>query len=251
MKVSVSILKEKDNIKDAFNRLEKSKTNYIHLDIMDGSFTNNKSFTINDVIDLKTSKELDVHIMSKNLDKEINDAVKLKPSIITFHYEATKDILKYIKLIKDNNIKVGLAINPKTRVWKIRKYLKYIDLVLVMSVNPGMGGQDFIKSSIRKLKKLSKKKYNYLVSIDGGINAKTIYSDIEKNDFNLNIPRYVDSSEEEQEIGLKALTERMRETDQGIRTGKAELLRMMGQLTFMDDENRADVESLMDVLREV
>ncbi|MBQ1495924.1 MAG: ribulose-phosphate 3-epimerase [Bacilli bacterium] len=174
MKVSVSILKEKDNLKDAFNRLEKSKTNYIHLDIMDGSFTNNKSFTINDVIDLKTSKELDVHIMSKNLDKEINDAVKLKPSIITFHYEATKDILKYIKLIKDNNIKVGLAINPKTRVWKIRKYLKYIDLVLVMSVNPGMGGQDFIKSSIRKVKKLSKKKYNYLVSIDGGINAKTI-----------------------------------------------------------------------------
>ena len=77
------------------------------------------------------------------------------------------------------------------------------------------------------------------------------YSDIEKNDFNLNIPRYVDSSEEEQEIDLKALTERMRETDQGIRTGEAELLRMMGQLTFMDDENRADVESLMDVLREV
>ena len=123
MKVSVSILKEKDNIKDAINRLDNSIVDYIHLDIMDGSFTQNKSFTSSDLLKIKSKKELDVHIMSKNLDKEIKDAIKLKPSFITFHYEATKDILKYIKLIKDNNIKVGLAINPNTRIYKIKKYL--------------------------------------------------------------------------------------------------------------------------------
>ena len=188
MKVSVSILKEKDNIKDAINRLDNSIADYIHLDIMDGSFTQNKSFTSNDLLKInillsakndklkiKTKKELDVHIMSKNLDKEINDAIKLKPSFITFHYEATKDILKYIKLIKDNNIKVGLAINPNTRIYKIKKYLKYIDLVLVMSVYPGNGGQKFINNSIKKVKKLNKKKNNYLISIDGGINKDTIF----------------------------------------------------------------------------
>ncbi len=175
MKVSVSILKEKDNIKDAINRLDNSIADYIHLDIMDGSFTQNKSFTSNDLLKIKTKKELDVHIMSKNLDKEINDAIKLKPSFITFHYEATKDILKYIKLIKDNNIKVGLAINPNTRIYKIKKYLKYIDLVLIMSVYPGKGGQKFINNSIKKVKKLNKKKNNYLISIDGGINKDTIF----------------------------------------------------------------------------
>lgn len=175
MKVSVSILKEKDNIKDAINRLDNSIVDYIHLDIMDGSFTQNKSFTSSDLLKIKSKKELDVHIMSKNLDKEIKDAIKLKPSFITFHYEATKDILKYIKLIKDNNIKVGLAINPNTRIYKIKKYLKYIDLVLVMSVYPGMGGQKFIKKTVRKLKKLNKKKYDYLISVDGGINKDTIF----------------------------------------------------------------------------
>ena len=77
------------------------------------------------------------------------------------------------------------------------------------------------------------------------------YGDIEKNDFNLNIPRYVDSSEVEPEVDLKALTEQMRETDQGIRNGETELLRMMEQLSFADDEIRADVESLMTVFREV
>lgn len=175
MKVSVSILKEKDNIKDAINRLDNSIVDYIHLDVMDGSFTQNKSFTCNDLLKIKSKKEYDIHIMSKNLDKEINDAIKLKPSFITFHYEATKDILKYIKLIKDNNIKVGLAINPNTRIYKIKKYLKYIDLVLVMSVYPGMGGQKFIKKTVRKLKKLNKKKYDYLISVDGGINKDTIF----------------------------------------------------------------------------
>lgn len=174
MKVSVSILKEKNNIEETIKKINNTNASFVHLDIMDGTFTNTTSFKLNELLNINSKKKYDIHIMSTNLDYQIKEAIKLKPEFITFHYESTKDVLKYIKLVKDNNIKVGLAINPKTRIWKVKKYFDYIDLLLIMSVEPGMGGQEFKYSVIKKINKIKKKIYNFLISVDGGINDKTI-----------------------------------------------------------------------------
>ena len=174
MKVSVSILKKKDNIKEIITSLQSTSADYIHLDIMDSSFTTNSSFKLEEFNSISSNIKYDIHIMSTNLDYQIEEAIKLKPEFITFHIESTKDTYKYVNLIKNNNIKVGLAINPKTRLWKIKKYLKDIDLVLVMSVSPGEGGQDFIPSTCKKLKKIQSIKNDILISVDGGINNNTI-----------------------------------------------------------------------------
>ena len=174
MKISVSILKEINNFKETIDKINGTSADYIHLDIMDGTFTKETSFNLDDFINIKTNKKYDIHIMSTDLDKEIGKAIKLKPEFITFHYEATKDIMKYINIIKDNNIRVGLAINPETSIDEVEKYYKYIDQLLVMSVTPGKGGQQFIPSVINKLNRLNKNNNNFIISIDGGINEETI-----------------------------------------------------------------------------
>jgi len=174
MKVSVSILKEKNNIKEAIDKINNTTADYIHLDIMDGTFTDESSFELKE-FDV-TYKKYDIHIMSTNLDYQIKEAIKLNPEYISFHFEATKEIDKYIKIIKDNNIKVGLAISPKTRIYKIKKYLKNIDMLLILSVNPGMGGQTYIDSITKKIKKANKIKNGFVISVDGGINNSTIHN---------------------------------------------------------------------------
>ena len=173
MKVSISILKEKNNINQALRKINETNADYVHLDIMDGTFTDNSSF---DLLTFKnlSQKKYDVHIMSTNLEYQINEAIKINPEYITFHVEATKDVLKYINLIKSNNIKVGLAINPKTRISKIKKYLNIIDQVLVMSVVPGKGGQKFIPSTLKKIKKLNYINGTFEIAVDGGINDETV-----------------------------------------------------------------------------
>lgn len=173
MKISVSILKEKDNFKECINKINNTSADYIHLDIMDNTFTNTSSFELKEFLNIKTNKKFDVHLMSTNLDYQINEAIKLNPEYITFHYEAVKDIHKYINIIKNNNIKVGISINPDTSIDVIKDYLSYIDLVLVMSVEPGMGGQKFILNTVNKLKELNKYKDKFLISVDGGINNET------------------------------------------------------------------------------
>lgn len=180
MKVSVSILKEKNNIKEAIEKINNTNADYIHLDIMDGTFTDESSFELKE-FDV-TYKKYDIHIMSTNLDYQIKEAIKLNPEYISFHFEATKEIDKYIKMIKDTNIKVGLAISPKTRIYKIKKYLKNIDMLLILSVNPGMGGQTYIDNITKKIKKANKLKNGFVISVDGGINNNTIN----------NIKEYVD-----------------------------------------------------------
>ena len=172
MKISVSILKEKDNFINAVEKLNNTSTDYIHLDIMDSTFTKNSSFDLNDFYNVST-KKYDIHIMSTNLDYQINEAIKLNPEFITFHYESTNSIIKYINLIKENNIKVGLAVSPNTDIDKIKEYLSLIDLVLIMSVEPGLGGQEFIIDTVNKLKELNKLKSEFLISVDGGINNET------------------------------------------------------------------------------
>lgn len=172
MKISVSILKEKNNKEEAINKLLQTSTDYIHLDIMDNTFTDSSSFDLNDfsIVD----KKYDIHIMSTDLDNQINKAIKLNPEYITFHYESTKDIDKYISLIKNNNIKVGLAISPSTKLYKIKKYLDKIDLLLIMSVIPGKGGQTYIQKITKKIIKASKIKDNFVISVDGGLNSEIL-----------------------------------------------------------------------------
>ena len=173
MKVAVSILSEKDNYKESIEKINKTDTDYLHLDIMDSSFTESSSFSLNESKEIKElcNKKIDVHIMSTNLSEYIN----INPYNITFHIE-NNDIEKYIDLIKEKNIKVGLAINPDTDLSTIYPYLDKIDRVLVMSVVPGKGGQKFMESVIPKLKYLkeNKDKYNYEIGVDGGINSDTV-----------------------------------------------------------------------------
>ena len=174
MKVSVSILKEENNINDVIKKLNNTSADYIHLDIMDNTFTDTSSkFKLNDFININNSKKYDIHLMSTNLDYQIDEAIKLNPEFITFHVEATKDYIKYINKIKDNNIKVGLAINPDTSVQKYNEVLKLADMILVMSVVPGRGGQPFIEEIVSKTKSIRNMFEDKIISIDGGINDNT------------------------------------------------------------------------------
>lgn len=180
MKVSTSILSIKSNLSDNIKILDKSGTDYIHLDIMDGNFVTNKTWDYSDIKDIlkDISTPIDVHLMVSNLDYYIDNFSKLNPNNITFHLEVTDNINKYINLIREKNIKVGLAIKPNTDINLIIPYLEYLDLVLVMSVEPGAGGQKFIDSSCDRIKLLKEIKelygYNYIIEVDGGINADTV-----------------------------------------------------------------------------
>lgn len=180
MKLSVSILSIEENLKTNIEELIKNDIDYLHLDIMDGNFVENKTWGFNEIVDIlpKNNFNLDVHLMVNDLEKYINDFVKLKPEFITFHLEATDNPLEIINLIKKNNINVGISIKPNTDIDDLLPYLNKIDLVLVMSVEPGRGGQKFIINSEQKIQKLfdyrKNNKCDYLIEVDGGINAETI-----------------------------------------------------------------------------
>lgn len=206
MKVSVSILKNKDNFKDTVKALNCTNADYIHLDILDGTFTPEPSFELKDFSKLKSKIPYDIHIMSTNLDFQVEEAIKLKPEIITIQYEACKNLDKYIDLIKDNNIKVGIAINPRTRIGKIKKYFNKIDYLLVMSVNAGLGGQEFIPSTIKKLNKIKKLNPNFLIGVDGGVNYENTKLLLDKVDI-LVVGSYITSTNyyEDQLLKLKHL----------------------------------------------
>ncbi len=172
MKVSVSILRNKDKIKETIKSLNNTHADFIHLDILDGTFTEEPSFELCSFKKIKNDIPYDIHIMSTNMEFQINEAVKLNPEIITIQYEACKkkEIAKYIDYIKENGILVGLAINPRTSIRKIKKYLDKIDYLLVMSVVAGLPGQEFIPKTIKKIKKIRKINPNFLIGVDGGIN---------------------------------------------------------------------------------
>ena len=175
MKVSGSILTDKMDTKKAVKLMNEYNVDYIHVDIMDGKFVPNKSFTIKDIYNLSsyTNKELDIHLMVNNPLKYIDDLSMLNTKYITFHYEAVKNIDGVIDKIKSNGLKVGLSIKPNTSVNDIEKYLSKVDLILVMSVEPGKSGQIFMDSVIYKTEVLNRLRkennYNYIISIDGGI----------------------------------------------------------------------------------
>lgn len=181
MKISASILSIKEDIKEKVKEIDNLDIDYIHLDIMDGKFVVNKTKEFKsiheNVVDMK--KPLDVHLMVKDVKSYIDKYALLNPEIITFHIEAVDNPKEIIDYIKSKNIKVGMSVKPNTDIEDLGPYLKQIDLVLVMSVEPGKGGQEFIDDMEAKIDELRLLKnaynYSYLIEVDGGINDKTIY----------------------------------------------------------------------------
>ena len=164
--------------------LEKAKTDYFHIDVMDGKFveknTYDKMYRISSYIKRISNLPLDVHLMVEDVESAINDYISVEPNIITFHLEACKndqEVLDIIKLIKENHSRVGISIKPNTNVEEIYKFLPYIHLALIMTVEPGKGGQTFLNDMVKKIEEL--KKYiteNNLeteIEVDGGINLAT------------------------------------------------------------------------------
>ena len=141
---------------------------------MDGSFVNRNTKDLFDIKKIKNLSKipLDVHLMVDNPLDEIEIYSKMNPRIITVHIENNKNVNECIELIKSKNSEVGLAINPNTEISLINPYLNSVDMVLVMSVYPGKGGQNFIESTFEKVKQLEKlkKKNNFKISVDGGVN---------------------------------------------------------------------------------
>ena len=180
MKIAASFLSIKDNVKEEVNNLCKEDINYLHLDVMDGIFVDNKTYTYEEFYNIvnKSTKPLDVHLMVSDVKKNIDEFSNLNPEFITFHYEAVSEVSSVINYIREKGIKVGMSIKPSTDVSEIIDYLDYLDLVLVMSVEPGHGGQAFIESSVKKVEALynlrENQGYSYDIEIDGGINDKTI-----------------------------------------------------------------------------
>jgi ribulose-phosphate 3-epimerase len=180
MKLSVSCLKSIYDRKETLELLEKiDEVDYIHLDLMDGEYTPESNFTLFEILNIykDSKKKIDVHLMVNNPEKYIDKLNLIKPEIISFHPDSKCNINTTIKLIKSHGIKVGLAINSFIEIEKYREYLKDIDVLLIMSVKAGFGGQKFLPETYKKLDLITslKEEYNDLIiEIDGGIN-KEIY----------------------------------------------------------------------------
>ena len=185
VEVSTSILTmEKGEETKTIFALETAKTDYFHIDVMDGKFveknTYKKMMENSSYIKRISNLPLDVHLMVEDVKTAVDDFLAVEPNIITFHYEACKDsseVLDIIKYIKENNCKVGLAIKPNTNLEDIYEFLPYIHMCLVMTVEPGKGGQKLIKATVDKVRDLKKyindNNIEIDIEVDGGINLVT------------------------------------------------------------------------------
>lgn len=186
MEVSTSVLNiDEANVLKTMYNLEVACTDYFHIDVMDGRFVENdtseKMRIYCEYLNQITTVPIDVHLMVKNIKEYIDSYLVFNPNIITFHYEACKDIEeveKYIKYIKENDCKVGLSIKPQTDIKDIEKLLPEINLLLIMSVEPGKGGQKFIEDTLNKIKEaeriIEELGISTQIEVDGGINLENI-----------------------------------------------------------------------------
>lgn len=186
IEISTSVLSvKKENATKTFYNLETAKTDYFHIDVMDGIFVKNNTedlmFEYANTIKQISAIPLDVHLMVSDVKKYINQYLDLQPHTITIHYESIKDkkqIMNIIEYIKQNNIKVGLSIKPDTNIEEIYEFLPYIHLILIMTVEPGQGGQKLLPKTIQKIKDLkdylTQQNIDTYIQADGGINIENI-----------------------------------------------------------------------------
>jgi len=186
IEISTSILTVKENAVQTFYDLEVAGTNYFHIDVMDGKFveanTEELMYEYASTIKQISNLPLDVHLMVEDVKHNIDKYISLEPSVITIHYEACKndeEVMGLINYIKQNNIKAGLSIKPNTSVDKIQKFLPHLFLVLVMTVEPGKGGQKLMLEAVDKIKELedyiNENKLDAYIEVDGGVNLETAH----------------------------------------------------------------------------
>lgn len=185
VEVATSLLNcNEDKIIDTIHELEKAKTNYFHIDVMDGEFvknnTHDKMLEFCEYLDHVSRTPLDVHLMVKDIKNFIDGYLIFNPNTITFHYEACKDkeeVMKHIQHIKEKGSRVGIAIKPETKIEEVYEYLPYVHMCLIMTVEPGKGGQTLITDMLAKISELKtyieKKNLEIDIEVDGGINLKT------------------------------------------------------------------------------
>ena len=175
LKISTSLLNAKNRVR-SIQELNETTTDYIHIDVMDNKFVHNYQFPVNEIKKLArfSNKVFDVHLMTEDPEKYIKDLNINNVDSITIHVEIDKNINSLIRLIRSYGYEVGLAIKPNTSLNTLNKYLDKIDKVLVMSVEPGFGGQKFIESTVERIIKIRNKKADLLIEVDGGINDETI-----------------------------------------------------------------------------
>ena len=164
------------NLERDIKRVEDAGADWIHVDVMDGHFVPNITIGVPVVKSIKkvTNLPLDVHLMIENPEKYIEPFVKAGADILTFHYEAVNDVSAIVDLIKSFGIKAGMSIKPKTSPDEILKYLGILDLLLVMTVEPGFGGQSFMEDCAEKIPVIKRHApENLIIQVDGGINAQT------------------------------------------------------------------------------
>ena len=176
MKLSISLLSIKDRI-EFIKKINDCNIDYIHIDVMDKTFVDNVAYSMEEIREINaiSNKKLDVHLMVSDPFKYIDNLRDMNIEYITFHVEIDKDINKLIDIVHGMGYKCGLAINPNTNIDALEPYISNIDLILVMSVMPGYGGQLFINSIYNKLESLRNKYKNMTISVDGGINQDNIY----------------------------------------------------------------------------
>lgn len=185
VEISTSILSvEKGNEAETFMLLEKSKTDYFHIDVMDGKFVEKDTYQqmreYSEYIKRISNLPLDVHLMVEDIETAVEVFSAVEPNIITFHLEACKskeDVMKNIQEIKEKGSRVGIAIKPETPLEDVYEYLPYIHMCLIMTVEPGKGGQTLITDMLSKIKRLKeyieKENIEIDIEVDGGINLKT------------------------------------------------------------------------------